>query len=184
MLSKVPLIFIGSIAAAIIITVLAVTVIAPQDTDDPDILGIAAATQGANGTFYRPSGIDFLNKASNEGILVADTFNHRIQILNPDFSFNNTFGIPGDGNGEFYRPYGVTTNDTHILVADTFNHRIQIFNTTGFFLQTFGTAGDGDGQFYRPYDVSTNASKIFVADSFNQRIQIFDLSGNFISKTP
>lgn len=178
---KTPLIFIGSIAAAIIITVLAVNAITPQDTDDPGILGISEIVAGP---FYRPSGISFVTQSSNENIIVADTFNHRIQVLLPDGSVNATFGSPGDGNGQFYRPYGVTNNDTHIIVADTFNQRIQIFDLLGVFKQTFGTAGDGNGQFYRPYDVAINSTNIFVADSFNQRLQIFDLSGNFVTTVP
>jgi len=181
-LYKNPLIFIGCIAAAVLITILVTGLIYSQ-SEQPN----PGLTAGPDGSFYRPSGVAFSDQTSNQRIIVADTFNNRIQIFDPDRVHNNTFGTPGALDGQFYRPYGVATNGSttevpFIFVADTFNHRVQIFDILGNFLDKFGTPGQGDGEFYRPYDITVNASHIFVADAFNDRIQIFNLSGQFVQQ--
>ena len=68
-------------------------------------------------------------------IYIADCYNHRIQVLNPDLTFFHTFGILGSAEGQFNKPRGVTI-DQHglVYVTDTGNDRIQKFTPEGQFL--------------------------------------------------
>jgi len=113
----------------------------------------------------------------------------QIQILPKQRNYNEinqpklTFGSNGNGNGQFYSPYGVTINSTgNIFVSDIDNNRIQIFDFEGNFLSTFGSEGNENGQFNYPRGITGNSKgDILVCDESNHRIQIFDFEGKFVS---
>ena len=129
----------------------------------------------ADGSFSQPQGI----ATDNKHLFVADTANHRIQIL--DFAGNFISKTGGNifANGELSRPFAVTTNSMHILVADTQNHRVQVFDSTGNYLSQFGGFGNGIGQFNFPIDIAANGTHIFIVDLNNHRVQVFDNNGNY-----
>ncbi|CAN5827191.1 thioredoxin-like domain-containing protein [soil metagenome] len=67
-------------------------------------------------------------------ILLADTYNHKIKILNPVSKTVQTFlgnGKAGqtDGlNAQFYEPGGISLADGKLFVADTNNHAVRVVN--------------------------------------------------------
>ena len=91
--------------------------------------------------------------------------------------FGKSFGASGSGNGQFARPVGITTNDTHIFVADSENGRIQILDLDGNYVAKFGGGGGG---FSSPWGITNNGTHVFVTDRSNHRVQILDINGNFI----
>ena len=74
-----------------------------------------------------PSGI-ILDE--NNNLYTADTTNNRIIQYN-EFGFTHSiFGIPGNGDGQFYLPKDVAVdNNGFLYVTDTLNHRIQKLST-------------------------------------------------------
>ncbi|MEF8940008.1 MAG: hypothetical protein V5A22_09185 [Salinivenus sp.] len=61
-------------------------------------------------------------------IVVADFYNHRIQIFSPDGSFLAAFGEQGTGEGQFERPVDLAFDEEGRLhVVDFGNDRIQVF---------------------------------------------------------
>ena len=48
----------------------------------------------------------------NNKVYVADSLNHRIQILNPDLTFSSNFGSNGSGNGQFQSTWDVACDST------------------------------------------------------------------------
>ncbi len=68
----------------------------------------------------------------NGKILIADTYNHKIKILNPEKQTVETFigtGKSGqtDGtNAMFYEPGGLSVADGKLFIADTNNHAIRV----------------------------------------------------------
>lgn len=134
-----------------------------------------------NGQFQGPASVGVTPWGA---IVVADTYNHRIQVFDHLGNFLFSFGSFGSGNGQFQYPIGVTvTPQGGILVADSYNHRIQVFDDRGNFLFGFGRFGEGNGQFQFPYGVAmTPSGQIVVADPGNFRIQVFDYRGNFLFK--
>jgi sugar lactone lactonase YvrE len=67
------------------------------------------------------------------GLLVADTYNHKIKRIELATGRVTTMagtGKPGAGEGEFYEPAGVAVAGDDIFVADTNNHRVVRTNAT------------------------------------------------------
>lgn len=192
-MNKTLIIFASSIAAAVLITVLAMSFIIPQPTvlptDTPTTIPTTIPTlepsfATALGTFNRPSDIA-LNSTGD--IFVLDTRNQRVQIFNPSGGFNGTFGFADDNanDGSFFNALGIHINSTNFIhVADTGTNVIKVFGNGGTYLKTIGIAGTGSGEYYNPSGLTMNSSHIFIADTFNNRIQITDLSGTTVDIIP
>ena len=69
---------------------------------------------------------------------VADSGNHRIQVLNSNLSYASSFCRKCSNNGEFNYPYSISTDkEGNVYVADWNNHRIQVY------LRQFGKEEEG-----------------------------------------
>jgi len=136
--------------------------------------------------------LNFTRKSiSSPKIYVADTDNHRIQVLSLDGVPVFQFGRKGDESGKFNKPEGVAVNNNGVIyVADTQNNRIQIFSNDGIFLTTFGKYGtseegkkSGDLVFQNPRAIAVDSRNlVLVLDSGNDRIQVFKEDGEFVGK--
>ena len=107
---------------------------------------VAVGKQG-NGPleFNTPHGVAYY--PVTDKIYIADTYNCRIQILNPDMTFSGTIGRKGTCEGELSYPWAVGLDSKgNCYVADTSNHRIQSFTADGQFLSVIGARGSGNGK--------------------------------------
>lgn len=150
-------------------------------------------TQGkAENQFNTPRGACL---GPSKELLVVDTDNHRIQVLNrePDtpgappkfFTALRRFGAHGAGVGQFNYPSSVAWSKERrkIVISDCDNNRIQLFDWDATNPFTFGTIGNQDGQFNRPTGIAVDPlGNIIVADMSNHRIQVFDPQGKFMCK--
>jgi sugar lactone lactonase YvrE len=75
------------------------------------------------GEFSVPCGI----AASLDCVVVADTYNHRIQVLDRDLLFISSFGQQGYGKGQMAYPVAVATWRDWIVVSDEYNKRLQLW---------------------------------------------------------
>ena len=70
----------------------------------------------------------------NDKLLIADTYNHKIKLLDPGARSVKSFagaGKPGQVDGakaSFYEPGGLAVADDKLYVADTNNHAIRVVN--------------------------------------------------------
>ncbi|MEK9628646.1 MAG: hypothetical protein VW455_06455 [Nitrospinota bacterium] len=138
----------------------------------------AYRTEDASGEeLSPPSGIC---QTSEGNFLIADDFNHRIQVYDPQFKLIHCFGEKGKEPGQLQYPKGLAVDkEGNIFVADSWNHRIQKFDPKGNHLQTFGSCGDQKGQLNEPWDIHIDPSgTIIVVERYNHRIQFFDQDGN------
>ena len=68
----------------------------------------------------------------NEKLLIADTYNHKIKLLDPSARSVQSFagtGKPGQADGlkpSFYEPGGLAVAGDKLFVADTNNHAIRV----------------------------------------------------------
>ncbi|MDG6221231.1 MAG: 6-bladed beta-propeller, partial [Candidatus Thermoplasmatota archaeon] len=121
-------------------------------------------------------------------IYIADTYNHRVKIIDLDGNFLGVVGLnetSGSTNEHFARPRGVGVgNGGMIYVADSDNNRIQVFNPDLSFntsLSSSGLAVFDNMHFNYPEGVAVDASgNIYVADSNNHRIQAYSSTGNHL----
>jgi len=144
-------------------------------------LGVTGTPKADNSHFSAPvaGAVD----TANGHLLIADTGNHRIQVLDSNtlavIVTIGTSGVSGSDNAHLNAPLGVDLDPTtgHILVADTGNDRIQIFDAKSFaYVSTLGGAGSDDAQFSLPASIRLNATtrELYVADTGNNRVQVFD----------
>jgi len=175
--------FLGSTSAGLVENIDDPTVITGVYTFQ-SIIGVTGVSGTDNGHFHGPvaGAIDL----ANGHLFVADTLNHRIQIIDTSsFAVIATIGIagvPGSDDAHLNLPgsVGYDPISTRIFIADTGNHRIQVYDGSSLtYLATLGvseTAGGDDAHFNLPAGVRVNQSfhQLYVADAGNDRIQIFD----------
>ena len=116
-------------------------------------------------------------------ILVADSYNHRIQQLLSTGKYLRTVGARGSGPLQFQYPGGIAVHpQTHkVYVADWANHRIQVLNSDLTYSSSFGRKGSNNGEFDCPRDLSTDSDgNVYVADRYNHRIQVFRADGVYL----
>jgi DNA-binding beta-propeller fold protein YncE len=75
------------------------------------------------GEFSVPCGV----AASPDCIFVADTYNHRVQVLTRDLGVLSAFGTMGHDKGQFAYPVAVACWHDWIVVADEYNKRLQLW---------------------------------------------------------
>ena len=126
---------------------------------------------------------DIAINTSNNKVYVVDMINNRIQVLNSDLTFSNTFGKFGRNKGEFDYPWGIACDTTgNVYVADCGNHRIKVFTSTGKFLRMFGSRGGGDGEVGYPFGIALDLQdKVYVSECHNHRISVFTSKGHFVT---
>jgi hypothetical protein len=121
-----------------------------------------------NGQFRWASGVGV---DGGDRIFVADCYNDRIEIFNPDLTFNGQLGGPpgggpaprGSGPGQFSCPFDIATQgNDYIYVADLNNLRVQRFagldgNVPLDYIQSFVLRGR-DQQPCAPYGVAVDPS--------------------------
>ncbi len=126
-------------------------------------------------------------------IWVADGGNSRFQIFDPDGTFIELWGVPGEGEGEFnfIRPnssgdaFGSVAfaPDGSFYVADMGNQRIQHFAADRQFLHAWGGFGPADGEFLSPWNVVVDSEgNVFVNDDRREDVQKFGPDGAFLLK--
>ncbi len=138
------------------------------------------------GQFRAPKGLDL---DADGNIYVADSQNHRVQMLSPEGSFLREWGVEGSAPGQFKEPWGVAISpEGAVYVADTWNHRVQVFDAQGEFQDTWGTfnevsspMGSGDS-LYGPRDVVfDDEGYLYLTDTGNKRVVKYDQAGNMIN---
>ena len=114
-------------------------------------------------------------------IFIADSNNHRIQVLNKDLTYSHSFGKKGSSPEQFNLPYDVTfDNEGYLYVADFGSHCIKKFTSTEQYISTFSSRGSNPGQIKQPISIIINNNLLYVNELGNHRISIFDTNGCFI----
>jgi len=117
----------------------------------------------------------------SEGFFYLSEFgqNDRITQLDSSGRFVRSWGMMGQGPGEFNRVRALAIGPDGLLyAADACNHRIQVFTRQGRFVRSFGRVGSGPGELQYPYDLCFGpGGELYVAERGNHRIQKFRSDG-------
>jgi len=159
--------------------------------DGGELLDSIGGPGSGPGRFRNPGGVAV---GPDGHLFVADTFNQRIQELEPDGTFVRQWGTTGDKGhvlaGRFNYPTDVAVAaDGTLFVADGFNDRVQAFGPDGGFLRKWGgpfavnIAGGAFGWFRIPASIALDPAgeTVFVADQENNRVQKFTRTGQFLT---
>ena len=113
---------------------------------------------------------------------MADSDNHRVQVLNSDLNFSSSFGKKGNGKGQFDVVHGIACDSTgKVYVTDIGNHRVQVFTAKGQFCMMFGKYGKGLGELYYPSGIAIDRDDlVYVSETNNNRISVFTSKGQFV----
>ncbi|MEH2042035.1 scytonemin biosynthesis PEP-CTERM protein ScyF [Nostoc sp.] len=169
-------------------------------TSDGKQIGVIGGTTGtALGEFQGVAGTRISPVSGN--IYVADQYNNRVQVLDPNGKPLYTFGSAGSGPGQLLQPIGIEVDDQeNVYVADSINSRVQVFDKNGNFLTSYGQPaldasgnpvpppGLTDPPFGNPLDLtpgrfnwtggtSLKDGKLYVGDFFQGRVQVLNVEG-------
>jgi DNA-binding beta-propeller fold protein YncE len=169
-------------------------------TSDGQQIGVIGGTVGTElGQFQGVAGVRISSVSGN--IYVADQYNNRVQVLDPEGNALFTFGSEGSEPGQFLQPIGIEVDEfENIYVADSINSRVQVFDKNGNFLTSYGeTARDASGNpvsapgltdppFGDPLDLTPGRfnwtggttlkdGKLYVGDFFQGRVQVLNVEG-------
>jgi DNA-binding beta-propeller fold protein YncE len=140
--------------------------------------------------FNEPWGLDL---SPSGDIYVADTWNHRIQVLDPNGRVLGNWGEFGQVNVSspsvldlFYGPRDVAIGPGgRIYVTDTGNKRVQVYEPDGALAFEWGGGGIAAGYLDEPVGIAIGpGGDVYVADSWNRRVQVFDSQGGFLREWP
>ncbi|MEH2223765.1 scytonemin biosynthesis PEP-CTERM protein ScyF [Nostoc sp.] len=169
-------------------------------TPDGKQIGVIGGTVGtAPGQFQGVAGVRISPISGN--IFVADQYNNRVQVLDPNGNPLLAFGSAGSGPGQLLQPIGIEVDDQeNVYVADSINSRVQVFDKNGNFLTSYGKpALDASGKlvpppaltgppFGNPLDLTPGRfnwtggttlkdGKLYVGDFFQGRVQVLNVEG-------
>ena len=129
----------------------------------------------APGQFNRPTHLAL----HGDALLVSDTLNARIQVLDLDGTPRRSIGSRGLYLGNLTRPKGVTVDSAgHVYVVESYYDHLLVFDAEGRFLLPIGGTGKEVGHFYLPAGAWRDPQdRIYVADMYNGRVVIFQFLG-------
>ena len=129
--------------------------------------------QSADGELNFPCGVTV---DPNGEVLVADSYNNKIAVLNSGLKLIRKFG-----KDKLKCPQDVRLNENRVFVADNNKtSNIHIFTKSGDLIRSFIKLDDGTGLINICFDMYNN---IIVSDHENKSIQIFTMNGQLIHKT-
>lgn len=145
--------------------------------DDHRLKKVIGSEGREDGRFHSPTHVAV---APDGRILVTDSLNFRVQILDRDGAVVGGFGAAGDSPGRFSRPKGLAVDsDGNVYVVDALFGNVQVFDREGRLLMAFGKSGSGYGEFWLPSGIAIDRQdRIYVSDSYNKRVQIFQYLKN------
>ena len=116
----------------------------------------------------------------NGNIYVTDIYDHQVKVFDQSGALIDSWGGPGDGDGQFNQPHGIAIYQDTVYVVDRENHRIQYFDLSGNYLGQWGGAGSDPGEFAHPFGITVYDGYVFITDFLNHRVQVFTASGEYL----
>ncbi|ELU10101.1 hypothetical protein CAPTEDRAFT_46566, partial [Capitella teleta] len=121
--------------------------------------------------FKEPTSVAVCHRKKH--IVVSDTGNNDITILNTNGQLQHRFGCHGNGDVEFDNPEFISVDPftDRIIVSDCNNHCVKIYDFEGRFVCRIGEHGQQVGQLSHPGGVvADDQGNIIVADGANNRV--------------
>ena len=120
-------------------------------------------------------------KIIDDKLYVCDRGNNRVQILNTELEYVNSFGCHGDGDGQFNWLNDIAQDRAgNLYVTDTNNKCVQVFDCKGQFLSAFSGKGAASEQLNCPIGICVGSDQLlYVCD--NKCVSVFKTSGEFVT---
>lgn len=133
------------------------------------------------GLFYGPRSILLLQDGR---LLVTDTGNHRLQVLDRDGNFLFQVGGFGNNLGQMNEPIGLSQGpDGFVYLADTWNGRMQQFAPELFAVNAWPVdAWEGTSINNKPYTAVDSQGRVYTTDPENYRVLVFQPDGTYVGR--
>ena len=125
-----------------------------------------------------------LIKIFNDTLYVCDSGNHRVQILNTELEYMDSFGCRSDGDGQFNEPNDIAQDGAgNLYMTDTKSCHVQVFERFEQFLSTFiKKKGTASKQLDCPCGICVGPDQfVYVCDNKNKCVSVFNTSGDFVT---
>ncbi len=131
--------------------------------------------------YFGPRAIALLG---DDQLVIADTGNHRLQIVDRTGRFISQVGGEGFEPGQLYEPVGLAISpDGFIYVAETWNRRVQTFTSAFSTYLTWPVeAWEGNNTGNKPYLALDNQGRLYITDPEGYRVLIFDREGHYLAQ--
>ena len=122
-------------------------------------------------------------KIINDKLYVCDRGNNRVQILNTNLEYLNSFGCHGNGDGQFDWPSDIAQDGAgNLYVTDSDNNRVQVFDDNEHFSSTFSARHGASAPLNRPRGICVGFDQfVYVCDHWNECVSVFKTSGEFVT---
>ena len=115
----------------------------------------------------------------NEDVIIADTGNNCVVVMDKDLNFKSVIG-KDKVNNRMNLPYGVAASNDSIAVSETVSHQVKRYNLQGQLISKIGSKGNDKYQFNSPKGLAfSSTQKLYVVDSGNSRVQVFNSNDTF-----
>ena len=112
-------------------------------------------------------------KIINDKLYICDCGNNRVQILNRDMEYVESFGRSGSGDGEFRYPYNLAQDRAgNLYVSDGGNDRVQVLNCKVQFLYAISKKGSASERLVNPRGVCVHDQFVYVCDRGNKCVSV------------
>lgn len=127
-------------------------------------------------------GLNGLAVDAAERLYVTDSENNRVYRFIPPTDLNSndphtldqTFGVPGDADGQLNSPATITVLSSGNLAIGDINNRVQLFTAGGNFLSSFGQFGSTPGAFGSVNLIrELSDGRLSIVDQRFSRVQTF-----------
>ncbi len=115
-------------------------------------------------------------------LYVADSYNHRIQVLTTDLKYVRSLGQHSSVRAEFNVPMGVALDSANnMYITDYNNDSIKVFTANGQYLRSFAHKADGK-KLYNPWAIAIDSSDIvYVSEKGPHCVSVFNSKGAYIT---
>ena len=106
-------------------------------------------------------------------IVVTDSVNHRVLVVDARDGALRTWGSAGSEAGQFLYPHGVVCSPNGLVyIVDQGNYRVQLFREDGTLIGQWGRRGSLPGAFMCPTGIALSPvdGEVYVCDS--GRVQV------------
>jgi DNA-binding beta-propeller fold protein YncE len=108
---------------------------------------------------------------------VADTYNRRVQVLDPAGRYLREWPISGANT--FDSPHIQLGPGGQVFVTDPEAHMVIAYDGAGHVLGQWGGFGPAAGQFHKPISLAFDGTgRVYVTDTYNHRVQVFQQQGD------
>ena len=122
------------------------------------------------GQFNEVYDVDFDSEGKT---YIADSHNHRIQVVDKSGQFVQQFGQE-EGEGKLKWPTAVHVVGQFVYVSNEGHGCISVYQTSGQFVTSFGKYGEGKRKLLGPYGITSDQKGfIYVTDFNNNRVEVF-----------